>query len=600
MSVAVAMAVNPVDESQTLVLMNDGRIVLPVGSTAIDPHVDFGFNPAIGKDLVVTDWATPSGYALDGFGVVHAFGAAVAVSPTGLWVTSGTDQYRAMSMNPAADGTGYVLRNDGAIIGIGLADLSGTIFAGGDYWRDLVVKWDSSGSIPLKAWYSLDCFNAVHAGGGALNVDYPDPWYKAGQNVAKVLMVVDWATPIVYSLDIYGNVYPHDLAASKPGADTPRWSGFGPAQDMQLISYTPFVYDVLDWNGVVWNCVVSSPPVTTITAPAGGATIATTTRPSVSWAVSDAQNDRIAKVTARLFSAAQYGAGGFDPKTSTPTFEAVVTDRSVTSTQTTDRVPNGVYRWYVWATEAVTLYDSTVVNVQFTMSVAAPPTPTIVAAAAPNDPSVGITITASSPPAGSVFDVQASDDGGTTWATVPGLGAVPAASAVMVTDWTIPTHTTRTYRARIEVPSLLVDGAWSATQTARCDLDGWWLSNPLEAAAALSVRMNEIDPVKRRTAGEFDPIGQAPAIVIADVPKAEKGTFKVAAYTAADRIAIEAILDSVGPLLLRDYWGRHTFLAITGDITRDLMQIAPEPGSSIPLADAQVLTVPYAEVAAPT
>jgi hypothetical protein len=79
----------------------------------------------------------------------------------------------------------------------------------------------------------------------------------------------------------------------------------------------------------------------------------TTTRPDVSWTFSDGDGDLQVAYQVKVFSAAQYGAVGFDPETSTATWDSgVVLGDAVAATTGADLVNGTTYKWYVKAGQA--------------------------------------------------------------------------------------------------------------------------------------------------------------------------------------------------------------------------------------------------------
>lgn len=130
-------------------------------------------------------------------------------------------------------------------------------------------------------------------------------------------------------------------------------------------------------------------PTLTVTGP--GASVTTTLKPTVTWTFSGDGLTQYA-FTLRLFTAAQYGAGGFNPETSTATYEIAFGISSANShTITQNLVPGTTYRAYVMGVQrlpnSLTLHstvDQTTLTAlgssqysQFTMNPAAPSTPTV-------------------------------------------------------------------------------------------------------------------------------------------------------------------------------------------------------------------------------
>lgn len=114
----------------------------------------------------------------------------------------------------------------------------------------------------------------------------------------------------------------------------------------------------------------------TVTGPL--ASVTTTSRPTVTWSVFDAEGDAQERYEAKVFTAAQYGAGGFDPSTSASTWgsgEQISADARSHAVGI-DLVTGTTYRAYVrvrsagqwspWAFRA------------FTVSITPPSAPTVV------------------------------------------------------------------------------------------------------------------------------------------------------------------------------------------------------------------------------
>lgn len=202
--------------------------------------------------------------------------------------------------------------------------------------------------------------------------------------------------------------------------------------------------------------VASNAPVTTATAPVG--TVAGSTRPTVTWSYADADSDPQATYQVRIFTAAQYGAGGFDPSTSAATLDSgATTSASARSwVPTADLVNGTTYRAYVRSTQSGGL-ASAWSFVTFTISLATPNTPSLAVTPQPAQARVQIVVTGAD--AGPTFTfanttavVEASDDGGTTWAPIRATGSagVPylAGDTVTVYDYEAPPGAQRRYRAR--------------------------------------------------------------------------------------------------------------------------------------------------------
>lgn len=134
------------------------------------------------------------------------------------------------------------------------------------------------------------------------------------------------------------------------------------------------IYDA--WVEVRYNRA----PVTTVTGPVEASNVVDTTRPTVTWTYADADGDVQERYRVKIFSAAQYGAGGFNPDTSAATWDSgEVFSGTLAQTVGMDLVNGTTYRAYVKSADAGTsgrygAWD----NNTFTIVVAAPPAPALV------------------------------------------------------------------------------------------------------------------------------------------------------------------------------------------------------------------------------
>lgn len=130
----------------------------------------------------------------------------------------------------------------------------------------------------------------------------------------------------------------------------------------------------------------------TITAPSGSVT--DTSTPIVGWSLSDPEGDAQQTYEMRIFTAAQYGAGGFDPWVAVPVVgSGEVTSSTATTWQVTTPLTNGVtYRAY-GKVKAGGLYTSVAYS-EFTLALLEPPAPSLVAVATADGGIVFLTVTA--------------------------------------------------------------------------------------------------------------------------------------------------------------------------------------------------------------
>ena len=146
-------------------------------------------------------------------------------------------------------------------------------------------------------------------------------------------------------------------------------------------------------------------PSVNVTAPAEGSTVTTTARPTISWSFTgDTLSQSYYRV--RIFTNAQYTAGGFVAETSAATVDSGWVASSATSYQPPSNLTNGTqYRAYVQVAQTLPYSNFIHYSVDgttlaalgatqyktFTISLAAPPAPTAIA------PTSGSTVTTDIP-----------------------------------------------------------------------------------------------------------------------------------------------------------------------------------------------------------
>jgi hypothetical protein len=121
-------------------------------------------------------------------------------------------------------------------------------------------------------------------------------------------------------------------------------------------------------------------PTVTVTAPSG--TITDTTFPSVTWTYADTDGDPQSAYEIKVFDSTTYGAGTFNPNTSTPTVQTgVVASSNTGQTLEADLADGTTFRAYVRVAQLLNgaNYFSEWAFSQFTIDVDAPATPTITA-----------------------------------------------------------------------------------------------------------------------------------------------------------------------------------------------------------------------------
>ncbi len=202
-----------------------------------------------------------------------------------------------------------------------------------------------------------------------------------------------------------------------------------------------------------FTVVANSAPTVTVTAPTG--TVTTTSKPVVTWTYADAQGDPQENYQVRVFTAAQYGAAGFDPGTSAAFLDSGVmlsaSTRSYTPTTGLDN--STTYRAYVRVGQTGSLFSSWQFS-QFSLSLTVPNTPTLLASDEPAAARVRLTATATYGGAytrtNTSLVIEFRDTATASWTTVRGAGALAADTNGQATvfDYEAPPGLTRSYRAR--------------------------------------------------------------------------------------------------------------------------------------------------------
>ena len=267
----------------------------------------------------------------------------------------------------------------------------------------------------------------------------------------------------------------------------------------------------------------------------------------------------------KIFSAAQYGAGGFDPSTSTPTLQASATGQATppTSHTFTEVLANATYRAYVRVTH-VASNGETLTSAWdyegFVMDVDYPANPTLALTADEYSNRIEIDLTGNSGDATTDwFEVERSDDGEVTWQSVRTTEedniVTNSGGTVTAFDAEWPNETLLTYRARAVHSygsGLTAASSWvEATITAD---SGWWLVHPTnpDLSFRLSNRLRSL-PGASRSARQaiHQPIGATTATVISDTYAPWQGDLVVRADDNDARDALAATLDGLSPVLLK-------------------------------------------------
>lgn len=307
-------------------------------------------------------------------------------------------------------------------------------------------------------------------------------------------------------------------------------------------------------------------PVTDVTAPTG--TLTEDNRPTVIWTNTlDSEGGSQFGATAKIFSAAQYGAGGFDPATSGSTQEGTVTG-AATSWQPPSYLPNATYRSYVKVDQNPyllgSLFSSDYNYEGFVVNVPTPDAPTLGATAEPAASPVGrvkLTLSANGATSTQFFQVDRKVGSG-EWQqlrTKLGDGRVAAADTTIY-DWEAEQGVTMSYRARAihSFTSSESVSAYSSTQTATLTTTAWSLVHPTTPSLSANVELRSFAGYGREARQNvIQPIGRTDAITVGTTRGPEAGEVTFRLRDDAALATITALATAEAPLLLRPRSGDH-------------------------------------------
>ena len=275
---------------------------------------------------------------------------------------------------------------------------------------------------------------------------------------------------------------------------------------------------------------------------------------AVTWTPSfDVHGDTNHFYEIKVFSAAQYGAGGFNPSLSSATVSASGRS-SLTNRYFSEGLPNGAYRAYVRVAAGNSSdqwsdwdYES------FTVSVPAPAVPSL--SLTPSSSQGGIDVQLVSG-GGTVvtdyFEIQRSLDGVDFVEVRTGFGGGSVAYGGTVTafDYEAPNGGSVIYRARSYAGGTPAYSDWVLGSSVWSS-DSWWLKHPYRPS--LNREINLVSYPGRESVanqGVFRPLGSSRAVVVSDVRGPDSGEIVVLTDSLASRVELAELLADQSPVLL--------------------------------------------------
>lgn len=307
-----------------------------------------------------------------------------------------------------------------------------------------------------------------------------------------------------------------------------------------------------------YDVVYAVKPTAGVLSPTG--TVTTTNRPTIVWTyVLDTAGGSASRWEAKVFSAAQYGAMGFDPDTSTPTYASGIKPMIADGYPMTGVLPDGTYRAYVRVAQSIrgALHWSDWDYEAFAVLVELPATPTIALSAQDDSACIRVELTGNAGDATTTgFELERSSDGGTTWVPVRntlGLDEYLVGDEVVVLDYEAPNGLIVNYRARAvhdygdglygfsdwEID----DAMWSSSQ--------WWLKHPNLPPLNLPVTLRKNPSVQHAARqGVIYALGARLPLVVGEPRSAGRGIVVLDAPDLLALQALERLLDENATFLL--------------------------------------------------
>lgn len=329
---------------------------------------------------------------------------------------------------------------------------------------------------------------------------------------------------------------------------------------------------------VFYNYTYVEKPVVSVTGPSGSIA---SNRPTVTWGTNlDSDGGPATHYQVKIFSSAQYGAGGFSAESSTATQSSGAVQSGLnTYPYSGAQLADGTYRAYVKVGQTVngSVFYGDWSYSEFTVSTTRPGTPTSLTVTPDNtNGRIQVSATrvaaAAGPPAIAASDYiefQRSTDGGTTWENVRtsvGSGRVAPNSGTGVAsvyDYEVGNTTSVQYRARgIKDFGTLVDDAASAYTTASTATSWtgttWWLKNPLLPSQNMVVYIDALsEETQASRQGVFQAIGASNTVVVSDTRNAKQGSVTFRVDTDEEKADLDTLIQSGNPLLLQGVPGQH-------------------------------------------
>lgn len=277
------------------------------------------------------------------------------------------------------------------------------------------------------------------------------------------------------------------------------------------------------------DLVYATVPVVTPSAPTG---VQATPTPTMLWTyAAGSDGDVQSRYQIRVFTAAQYGIGGFDPATSPASYDSGTVLGAATSAvlgvlpnSSTMRAYvnvaqtiNGTPQWSGWSYSA------------FTTSFTTSNVTSIVGTADATNARITLLVTRNgATPTWTKLEVQRSDDGGATWGYIRGGKNIAVSGATWpLNDYETANGASALYRARATyiASGVTITGAWVTSSAVSWTSTSDWLKDVNIPARNVKVCIRRHpDLTYGRTQGVNGVVGRTDPVVISDVQRLATGS----------------------------------------------------------------------------
>lgn len=346
---------------------------------------------------------------------------------------------------------------------------------------------------------------------------------------------------------------------------------------------------------VYLDVVYATQPAVDVTAPSG--TVSDTSSPTVTWSYTPGDDGATqARYQLKVFTEAQYTAGGFNPSTTTAVYDSgevlgadvshvagpLPNDTTMRAYVRAAQTINGAAHWSDWD------------YVGFDTDFVEPHVASVVAAGQNDQARHRIVVTRDTGgEAWETIDVERSSDNGTTWTPVRGAtGVAPIGDVWIGYDYEAGNGQATVYRAR--ATGEIAAGPWTSSSPTSWTSKRTWLKDVRNTARSRTVQVNAQPGLTYpRVATVHRPLGRRDPVVVSDVRQLPSGEVTFLTVTDTEAADLLDLLD--GTVLLLQTVATERFGSRYIHIL-DVQEVRPADVESEP---ARLWRVPFVEVAAP-